>query len=49
MKYLKNKAKIVAIAIEILFFHMNMKLLAFPVDIMYLNEKRNSLKFNGKK
>ena len=32
MKYLKNMEDFLAIAIEILYFHMNMKLLAFHAD-----------------
>ena len=37
------------VALETTFFQMNMSLLAFHVDITYINESMISLKYNGKK
>ena len=37
------------IVLEILFYHTKMNGLAFHVDITYLNESMNSLKYNEKK
>ena len=49
MKLYKNMLKIAAIAIEILYYHMNMNLLVSHADITLINEKMNSLKNKEKK
>ena len=50
MNFYKNTPNVVGIAIETLYFHMNMNLLVlFVVDITSINEKMNSLKYNGRK
>ena len=49
MKLLKNMEKIVVIAIEILYYLMNMNLPASHVVIMLINEKMNSQKYKEKK
>ena len=49
MKLLKNMEHNVVIALEALFSHMNMKGLAFHVDITLSKEKTNLLKNNEKK
>ena len=37
------------VPLKTLFFHKNMNLIAFRVDITYLNKNTTSLKYNGKK
>ena len=49
MKFYKNMPKIVVIEIEILYYLMNMNGLVSQVVIMLINEKMNSLKYNGRK
>ena len=49
MKLLKNMENVVGIVIEILYYHLNMNLLASHVDITYTNESMNSLKYNERK
>ena len=49
MKLYKNMVKNAGIAIEILYYHMNMNIRVSHADSMLSNAKTNSLKFNGKK
>ena len=49
MKLYKNTQEIVAITFEILSFHANRNEVLFHVDVMFSNEKTNSLKFNERK
>ena len=49
MKLLKTMLKIVVAVINKRYYHTNVKLLAFHVAILLINESMNSQKFNEKK
>ena len=46
---IQKMGNFVGIVVEILYFHMNMNLLAFHADITYTNQSSNCLKYNGRK